>query len=79
MILVRIYHTNFGIAKTRPWPGFAIEEVRPNPARVGYGCVIRELFCSTVSCIILCMSRVYSLFDDVLSVESASAVPFSRF
>ena len=32
--MVRIYHTNLGIAKTGVWPGFAIEEVRPNPARV---------------------------------------------
>ena len=39
--MVRIYHTNLGIAKTRPWPGFAIEEVRPNPARVVVRCMVR--------------------------------------
>ena len=30
-----VYNSNLGIAKTCPGTGFAIEEVRPNPARVG--------------------------------------------
>ena len=31
------FQVNLGIAKTEVWLGFANEEVRPNPARVGAG------------------------------------------